>query len=72
MRPDPEPNEPVSHLSREGSIVQADTRRSKPADFLEMKGWMLGILLETGKGFIGSLANFVRKSAIESQNAVEA
>jgi hypothetical protein len=37
-----------------------------------MKGWMLGILLETGKGFIGSLANFVRKSAIESQNAVEA
>lgn len=45
--PDPEPNEVLTALNREGSVREANPRRPESADFFEMEAWIRGILFET-------------------------
>jgi hypothetical protein len=43
VRADPEPDEIVAVLYREGAIVEADAHGPEPTDALEMKRGMTGV-----------------------------
>ena len=54
---DPEPDETVSAFNRHCAIATAHARRPETPDFLEMKRWILLILLEMFVGLICELAD---------------
>ncbi len=64
MAANPEPDESVGRFDSQGSVVSADPRRPEPADSLEMKGGVPGILLQALVRLIGEIAYLERQGAI--------
>ena len=62
---DPEPDEPVRRVDREGSVVSADSRGPEPPHFLEVKRRMPWILLDPRVGLIGKVPHFGRQGPIQ-------
>jgi len=61
---DPNPNKTFAALFSDRSICNANTSRSKNANFLQMKRWMSGILFQERKVFICELLNVLWKTPI--------
>ncbi len=61
---DPEPDETVSAFHRHCAITASHARRPETPDFLEMKRWILRILLEMFVGLIRELADVLRQSPV--------
>ena len=52
---DPEPHESVWHLHRQSAVVSPDPSGPEPADLLEVKRGMAGILLQSHVRLIGEI-----------------
>ena len=65
MASNPEPDEPIWHFDGQRAVAGADPCRPEAADFLEMKGWMPGILLQPHVRLIGEILHVRRQGAIE-------
>ena len=61
---DPEPDKTVSALHRHCAIAASHARRPETPDFLEMKRWILRILLEMFVGLIRELADLLRQRPV--------
>ena len=61
---DPEPDETVSAFHRHCAIAAFHARRPETPDFLEMKRWILRILLEMFVGLIRELADVLRQRPV--------
>ena len=61
---DPEPDEPVSAFHCDCAIAASHARRPETPDFLEMKRWILRILLEMLVGLIRELAGVLRQRPV--------
>ena len=57
MATDPEPDEPVINLDREGAMTASYPRRPDSPRFLEAQRGMPRVLLEALEGLIGKLLN---------------
>ena len=62
---DPEPDETVSAFHRHCAIAASHARRPETPDFLEMKRWILRILLEMFVGLIRELADVLRQRPVK-------
>ena len=60
MAANPEPDESVCRFDGEGAVVGANASRPEPADLLEVKRRMPGVLLQPCVGLIGEFANLGR------------
>ena len=61
---DPEPDETVSAFHRHCAIAASHARRPETPDFLEVKRWILRILLEMFVGLIRELAGVLRQRPV--------
>ena len=60
MGADPKPDEPVCRFDRQFAVVSPDPSRPEAADLLEVKRWMLRILLQTRVRLIGEMLDLRR------------
>ena len=60
VMPNPEPDNIGAVLHGSGSIVNADTNRPHPPDFLEVQRWMPRVVLEQFVICVGKLLNLLR------------
>ena len=61
MATNPEPDEAIRCFDGQSAVVSTDPSRPEPADLLEVKGRMPGVLLQAGVGLIRQRANFGRQ-----------
>ena len=61
MATNPEPDKRVRCLHGQSAVVGADPSRPEPADLLEVKGRMPGVLLQARVSLIRERANFGRQ-----------
>ena len=60
----PKPDEIVSAFHRDCAIAASHARRPETPDFLEMKRWIMRILLEMFVGLIRELAGVLRQRPV--------
>ncbi len=65
MTANPEPDKPIRHFGGQSAVVDADPCRPEPADPLEVKGWMPGILLQARERVIGEVPHRRRQGLIQ-------
>ena len=61
MAANPEPNESIWRFDREGAVAASHPSRPEPADLLEVKRGMPGVLLEARERLIGEIPNLGRQ-----------
>lgn len=57
MAADPKPQHAIWNCHTQGTIRKPDAHRPKPANFLEMQGWVMGVVFQQDEAFAGKFLN---------------